>query len=134
MSSYARRKVASYRHVQNATTTPAQRVVLCYNAVARDLEKALRAFDDTSPDRLVDIHNALNHARLILNELRLALDKNAQPALAESLDDLYGFWINAMSDANAKKDPAPLRDIVDMVREMRDAWQQAAATVAAEKR
>jgi flagellar protein FliS len=126
MPSYAQRKVASYRHVQRATTTPAQRLVMCYDAVVRDLEKALVAFDDPSPNRLADVHNALHHAHQILVELQLALDDQAAPDLCTSLRDLYDFWLSQLSEANVRKDPAPVAAILDMVRDMRDTWQQAA--------
>lgn len=126
MPSYAHRKVASYRHVQQATTTPGQRLVMCYDAVIRDLEKAIAAFDDPSPSRNVEVHNALDHASQIVHELQLALDRSAAPELCASLDDLYGFWMREFSEANANKTPAGLPPIIEMIRELRDTWHQAA--------
>jgi len=125
MPSYARRKVASYRQVQQATTTPGQRLVMCYDAIIRDLEKARTAFEDTSPNRFADVHNALQHAHQIVNELALALNRDAAPDLCESLGGLYRFWIDQLSEANAKKSPEPLADVLDMVRDLRDTWRQA---------
>ena len=125
MPSYARRKVASYRQVQQATTTPGQRLVMCYEAIIRDLEKAKEAFEDTSPNRFADVHNALHHAHQIINELVLALNTDAAPDLCESLAGLYRFWIDQPSDANVQKSPGPITDVLDMVRDLRDTWRQA---------
>jgi flagellar protein FliS len=130
MPSYAQRKVANYRQVQQATTTPGQRVVMCYDAILRDLDKALAAFGESSPNRFVDIHNALHHACLIIRELSLALDHGADPGLCASLGEIYGFWIDQLSTANAKKDPRPVQSIVGIVRELRDTWQQATRSAA----
>jgi flagellar protein FliS len=130
MPSYAQRKVANYRQVQQATTTPGQRVVMCYDAILRDLEKALAAFEDSSPGRLVEIHNALHHACLIIRELELALDHGADPGLCASLGEIYGFWVDQLSTANAKKDPRPIRSIMGIVRELRETWHQATRSAA----
>lgn len=130
MPSYAQRKVANYRQVQQATTTPGQRVVMCYDAVIRDMEKALAAFEDTSPGRFVDVHNAIHHACLIVQELELALDHGAAPGLCASLQDMYGFWTEQLSAANANKDPRPIAPLLEIVRELRDTWQQAARAAA----
>jgi len=125
MPSYAQRKVANYRQVQQATTTPGQRVVMCYDTIIRDLEKALAAFGGDSPDRFVDIHNALHHACLIIRELEMALDHDADPGLCASLGDIYGFWLDQLSMANSRKDPRPIQPIVELAHGLRDAWRQA---------
>lgn len=130
MSSFARKKIANYRQVQKSTTSPAQRVVMCYDRVQRDLETAVKAFDDDSPSRFATIHNAVDHAGQILLELQLALDNAAAPELSDSLQDLYTFWINHLSDGNARKDPEPIRHVLEMISEMKETWQEAARAAA----
>lgn len=131
MARLAHKKIASYRQVQKATTKPAQRVVMCYEAVARDLAKALQAFERESPDRFAEIHNSVEHARQILLELQIALNSNAVPELSNSLSELYAFWLNHLSDGNARKDPEPIRQVHEMVADMKDSWQEAAKVAGA---
>ena len=125
MPGIARKKLASYRNVQKSTTTPAQRVVMCYDAIIRDLNQADAAFDDTTPDRFAVIHNALSHATQIIMELKGALDPAVAPELCDTLSGLYAFWIEHLSEANAKKDRGRIGQVREMLKELRDTWHEA---------
>ena len=61
----------------------------------------------------------------IISELRLALDHKADNELASTLENLYIFWERQLSDANTKKKPDNIADVLNMVTELRDTWNNA---------
>jgi flagellar protein FliS len=44
--------------------------------------------------------------------------------IAQNLDQLYDFMINQISSANISNDPQPIDDVVEILREIKSAWDQ----------
>ncbi len=42
--------------------------------------------------------------------------------VAKNLDQLYEFMITQIADANHRNDPQPLDDVIDIIREIKSAW------------
>lgn len=118
--------LANYQHVQAKTASPGQRVVMVYEGIAKNLRFALSAFNEDSPERFEKIHNSLQLAEKLVFELKVALDKENGGEIAESLDSLYDYWIDEISEANVKKEPKNIRQIMAMVKDLTDGWRQAA--------
>jgi len=64
-------------------------------------------------------------AQRIVTELRVTLDHGRGGAIAANLDALYGFCLRTLVDANLSKDPSKLTPASDVLRSLRDAWDQA---------
>ena len=126
MSTAPNKKLATYKTVHMQTASPAKKVVMLYDGIINQLRHAVEAFDESSPDRNETIHNAIQKASQIILELKLALDEERGGEVALSLDSLYVFWLNHLSEANAAKKPSPVEEVLSMVLEIRDAWDQAA--------
>ena len=41
---------------------------------------------------------------------------------AESLDSLYTYMINRLTEANVQKDPVPVQEVITLLSGLRDAW------------
>lgn len=64
----------------------------------------------------------LTWAMSIVNGLRSSLDMDAGGAIAVNLDDLYGYMTRRMIDASVENDSAALSEVVDLMLEIKGAW------------
>ena len=110
-----------------ATASPQQLLVMLYDRLALDLERAEAAI--TSGDRAVS-NEQLQHAQEIVLELRASLRVDiwdGGPRLAA----LYSWLLTELVQANVKNDLRRVADCRRIVEPLRDAWRQAAAALAA---
>ena len=110
-----------------ATASPQQLLVMLYDRLALDLERAEAAI--TSGDRAVS-NEQLQHAQEIVLELRASLRVDiwdGGPRLAA----LYSWLLTELVQANVKNDLRRVADCRRIVEPLRDAWRQAATALAA---
>jgi flagellar secretion chaperone FliS len=123
----ARHNAQSYRKAQINTASPGQRVVMMYEGLLKEIKKARHAMLKIDEDigQIEVVNNSIALAQQIILELRLALDKDKGGEIASSLEDLYNFWVDKLSDANIKKDPKILNPLIEMIGELHVTWKQA---------
>ncbi len=66
----------------------------------------------------------LGKALDIVISLRSCLSMNDGGDVAQNLDQLYEFMISQISIANAENKPEPIDDVVNIIREIKSAWDQ----------
>ncbi len=66
----------------------------------------------------------LGKALDIIISLRSCLSMDDGGDIAKNLDQLYEFMITQISAANHKNDPQPIEDVIDIIREIKSAWDQ----------
>ena len=120
-----------YARVKANTAGPAERVVMMYDGIVKQLNLALEAFALPAPESYGPIHEHLAKAGQLVTELRLALDQEQGGELARTLARLYDYWTDEISQANMEKRPRRLQDVIAMVNSLREAWQQAQEGVVA---
>jgi len=59
----------------------------------------------------------------IIIELNNVLDMGSGGEVAENLRRLYEFMIRHLTDANCKKDPRMIRDVVALLEDLNQAWK-----------
>jgi flagellar protein FliS len=107
----------AYQRVQAETSSPGEVIVLLYNALLKNLHRALDALESDDPARVSD---ALTRAQDITLELRTSL--NAETELAEQLLPLYTYLFSSLITANVNKDADLIREVEALVTPIRDAW------------
>ena len=110
-----------------ATASPQQLLVMLYDRLALDLQRAEEAL--VAGDRDVS-HAQLLHAQEIVLELRASLQVevwDGGPRLAA----LYSWVLGELMKANLKGDVRRVRDCRQVVEPLRDAWREAALSLAA---
>jgi flagellar protein FliS len=114
---------ATYRDHAVTTASPAKLVVLIFQRLTLDLERALHALEtDQSP------HTHLIHAQDLLVALLDALDLDAWEH-APQLANIYLTIHQNLITANIEKNPTLIRDNLDIITELKDAWTQAETQV-----
>ena len=109
-----------------ATASPQQLLVMLYERLALDLE---RAEDALVAAQRETAHHQLIHAQQIVLELRASL----RPEVWEGgprLAALYAWLVGELIQANLKGDVRRVRDCRRVVEPLRDAWREAAASLA----
>jgi flagellar protein FliS len=103
-----------------ATATPARRIVLLYDRLWLDLQRAQAGAD--AGDLAARDH--LQHAQQIVAELLGSLDLVAWPGGAD-LASLYGYLLTELIAEAGQSRPGRLALITRIVSDLRGTWQQA---------
>jgi flagellar protein FliS len=109
-----------------ATASPQQLLVMLYDRLALDLERAENAL--VAGDRL-EAGTQLRHAQDIVFELRSSLQVDVWEG-GPRLAALYTWLITELVQANVKADRNRVTSCRQVVEPLRDAWRQAAASLA----
>ena len=120
----------NYQRVQAKTASPAQRVIMVYNGIEKNIRQAIELNKlPTAPENVEKIHDALQLAEQLILELKLALDMENGGEIAQNLNALYDFWRDELTRANIEKDTSKLPNVADMIKELTTSWRQAAKEV-----
>ena len=109
-----------------ATASPQQLLVMLYDRLALDLERAQIALADGDRETASE---QLKHAQDIVFELRESLRVDLWDG-GPRLASLYSWLITELVQANVKADRNRVAACRQIVEPLRDAWRQAAATLA----
>ena len=119
---------ARYRDAELASQSPGQLVVLLFDRMLLTLRRARVANDA----RQIELRcEQLLKASDMIEELRLALDHERGGIIAANLDQLYGFMLRELMEANRLQDSARIDVALRIAGELRDAFAQVVASGAA---
>ncbi len=114
----------SNRYKQNHMNTaqPGDLVVMLYDGIVRFLTNAIDACESDDP---ANTGHSITRAMDIIAYLQAILRSDVAPELADRLDAAYSAWSTALVKANIDRSPEALREILEQVQGLRDAWDQA---------
>ena len=110
-----------------ATASPQRILVMLYDRLVLDLERAEKALD--TGDR-TEAAAQIQHAQDIVFELRESLRVDAWEG-GPRLAALYSWMITELVQAGVKRDRNRVSACRQIAEPLRDAWREAAATMAA---
>jgi flagellar protein FliS len=121
----------SYREMEIHSATPERLVVIVFEQLVVNLERARIAMerDDLTLQVL-----SLGRARGLLYELLNTLDEDSGGPLAVQLADLYQFMLVELVDVGPRGDITTLRKLIGMATSLRDGFVGAAEQVVVERR
>lgn len=111
---------AKYQTNSVMTASPAELTLMLYNGAIKFCNQAL---DAIGKDDSENTHTYIMRAQDIIAELRATLDH--QYDIATEMQTLYTFIYQLLVEANVEKDSQKLQDATDLIREFREAWQEA---------
>jgi flagellar protein FliS len=109
------------------TATPAQLIVMLYDRLAVDIQRAITAQLDGDP---AAASAPLLHAQQIVTELHSSLDPSAWSG-GDDLAALYRYVLFALMHARSTPDPDALQALAKIVSDLGSSWRAAAAELAA---
>lgn len=124
-------QTSSYREMEIQSASPERLVVIVFEQLVVNLERARIAMDRNDIELRV---TSLRRARGLVAELLATLDFEKGGALANQLADLYQFMLYELVDIGQRKDVVTLRKIVNIATSLRDGFTMAAKSVAPDYR
>jgi flagellar secretion chaperone FliS len=114
-----------YLATQVRSSSPLELVVLLYDAAVRNAVIAKEAMASKDiPTRKA----AVSKLMAIVGELKSTLDMERGGAIAQQLDDIYGWALSRLIDATIKRDAAPIEEVRKVLETLRDGWRTIATT------
>ncbi len=119
---------SAYKQQSVMTMTAAEMLLMLYDGLLKELNLGLAAFETKDYG---EINRAFQKSQKIVNYLAATLDFKYE--IAKNLEALYDYFNHTLVEANVKKDPTHISDVISMVSEIRDAYAQAAKSVKIEE-
>lgn len=110
----------AYKQQSVMTMTPGDMLNTVYDALCKQMNLAKAAFADKD---YAAVNRTLQKAQSILSYLKSTLD--FEYPIANDLGQLYDYFINCLLQANLRKDPSELDDIIQMVVELQQTYVEA---------
>jgi flagellar secretion chaperone FliS len=110
-----------YQEIEINTATPVELVVLLYDAAMASLQKAQ---EHIATGEIEKRTRCLNKATSIITELQANLNFASGGSIAPSLDRLYLYMKNRIFQANLQQNAAPVKEIVKLLNNLREAWAE----------
>jgi len=115
-----------YRSNSVLTATPGQLVLMLFDGALTAVGVAREAFQRPASDfrRFETINHQLMKAQRILLELKGTLRFDVGGEFAPLMERLYDYYIRRLREANISKQPEPLEEVEELLRQIRNAWAQ----------
>lgn len=119
---YARQAAQQYRSTNVTTVNPVALVMMMYDGAVRFVRQGMEAIEARN---LESANEHIGRAQDIVVELIGALDMS-RGEIAENLYRMYDYIYARLVEGNVQKSAAPLQEVIDLLQELRETWQQVA--------
>lgn len=113
------RAYAAYNNSKVLTATPAELTLMLYDGAIKFTNIAIVAIEKNDIEKA---HNNIIKTERIIIEFQSTLDHKYE--VAKDFDAVYSYLIRRLRDANFKKDPEILEEVLKHLRTMRDTWKE----------
>ena len=120
-----RQGYAAYNNSKVLTASPAELTLMLYDGAIKFANTALVAIEKHDIEKA---HNNIMKTERIIIEFQSTLDHKYP--VAKDFDAVYTYLIQRLRDANLKKDPEILEEVLKHLRTMRDTWKEVMARTA----
>jgi len=129
--------LSTYKETRIKTASQGQLIIMLYGEAVRQLDLALDLLEvnDTEkkdPSKIEKISKAVVKTQEIVAELMVSLDFEQGGDIAKNLFSLYTWFNRELMEANINQDRRRISSVRYLIDELRSAWQEIAATNAAE--
>ena len=112
--------IAAYQDNTVTTQSKGRLIVMLYDGAIKFMKLAIRELETNNSE---EKGRYINKAQDIINELNAILDTDAGGEIAANLRKLYCFMSNRLSQANVKRDPQMIRDVIKLMEELNQGWK-----------
>jgi flagellar protein FliS len=116
---------AVYNNSKIITATPAELTLMLYDGAIKFTNMAIAAIGKKDIEKA---HNNIVKTKNIIMEFQATL--NHKYEVAEDFDAVYAYLLRRLHEANMKKDPEILEEVLRHLRTMRDTWKEVMAKTA----
>lgn len=121
------KQATRYREMQVMAASPGELVVIVYDHLLAQLQRAQQLTGATHMDARSD---ALEKARAALCELLVTLDVEKGGPLGTQLSAIYSFLLGELTTLGVRPEPARFERIIRIIRDLREAFAHAVSHAA----
>lgn len=111
----------AYQKNKYQTASPHRLTLMLYNGAIQFAGKSKIAIQQNN---IMDTNTYIQKVQDILYELISSLNMKEGGEIAQNLRQLYFYMINKLIDANIKKRVDFIEEVIDLLNELREAWDQ----------
>lgn len=111
----------TYKRQDILTASPMDLIIMLYDALKKNL---LQAEISLKKGNIQTSHNKLVRSQDIIEELVNSL--NMEFEISQELANIYDFMLHQLAEINVSKNPEPITALVEIVDDLRGAWQEVA--------
>ena len=116
---------AAYNNSKIQTATPAELTPLLYEGAIKFTNIAIVAMEKNDVQKA---HDNIMKTEKIIEEFQATLDHKYP--VAKDFEAVYSYLLKRLFDANIRKDPEILEEVLRHLRTMRDTWKEVMAKTA----
>lgn len=117
----------AYQSQAVGTAGPLQLVLMLYDRALAAIARSEWALKNRERGSLELAHKELTRAQDIVTELMLSLDHDKGGEISSSLNAIYQFCLDQLTQANLNKDASALPFVAKSLTDLREAWAHIAA-------
>jgi len=114
------RGIETYQQTAVGTQSKGRLIVMLYDGAIKFLKLAIRELETQN---YAAKGQYINRAQDILNELNAVLDMEAGAEVAQNLRNLYVFMGRRLREANTKRDPQMIQEVIGLLDELNQSWK-----------
>ena len=112
--------IGAYHNTAISTQSKGRLVVLLNEGAIKFLKLAVRELEANNYGAKGQY---INRAQDIINELNAVLDMDSGGEISMNLRKLYLFMGRHLRQANAKRDPQMIQEVIDLLEELNQSWK-----------
>jgi len=109
-----------YQETAVGTQSKGRLIVILYDGAIKFLKLSIQ---ELQAENYAAKGRYINRAQDIINELNAVLDTEAGGEISENLRKLYNFMGRHLSQANAKRDPQMIQEVINLLEELNQSWK-----------
>jgi flagellar protein FliS len=112
--------IKAYQEAAVTTQGKGRLIVLLYDGAIKFMKLAVKELEAQNYEAK-GLH--IGRAHDIINELNAVLDMDAGGEVATNLRKLYCFMNRRLAEANTKRDPQMIREVITLMEELNQSWK-----------
>lgn len=112
--------IGAYQQAAIGTQSKGRLIVMLYDGAIKFLKLAIKELE---AENCAAKGRYINRAQDVINELNAVLDTDAGGEIAGNLRRLYLSMGRRLSEANAKRDPQMVREVITLMEELNGSWK-----------
>jgi flagellar protein FliS len=109
-----------YQRTGIGTQSKGRLIVMLYDGAIKFMKLAIKELE---AGNYAAKGQYISRAQDIINELNAVLNMDAGGEIARNLRRLYLFMNRRLSEANTKRDPQMIRDVITLMEELNQSWK-----------
>jgi flagellar protein FliS len=110
-----------YKDAQYSTASPEQLLLMLYEGA---IKYARQAQEEMREKNIEGANNKLKKTGDIISELMVSLDMEQGGEIARNLYNLYDYMSRRLIQANIRKDPGLVDEVITLLTSLKESWEE----------